>query len=245
MAHRVWFLVLSLAASCPGAKGDQDQYAGAEVCRSCHRDLADSQSKTAMANTWHGAGAALLPLHFAEKKTEGDGKASYEVRRAHEQLEFSVASAGKKELTAPVRAVVGGKRHGIIFLLGMDQMAGIPLERAALIEGRYALSHQGSLVLSPGFLKEPGDREDELGRVLSPTFERRCLACHGQPGTLGAGKQGGVRCESCHGPALAHVRSSTGGKRGQGMVRPATLKGAQIMEVCAQCHTGISATTHA
>jgi predicted CXXCH cytochrome family protein len=80
--------------------------------------------------------------------------------------------------------------------------------------------------------------------VLSPAFERRCLDCHGQPGTLGAGKQGGVRCESCHGPAAAHVRSSTGGNRGQGLVRPATLKGPKILEVCAQCHTGISATTH-
>ena len=244
MVHRFSFLVLSLAALCSGADGDQDQYAGAEVCGSCHRNLADSQSKTAMANTWHGGGAAFLPFHFDQKKTEGNGKASYEVRRADEKLEFSVTSAGKRELVVPVHAVVGGKRHGISFLLAVDQVGGISLERAALIEGRYALSHLGSLVLSPGFLKEPGDHEDELGRVLSPTFEQRCLACHGQPGTLGAGKQGGVRCESCHGPASAHVRSSTGGNRGQHLVRPQTLKGDKIMEVCAQCHTGLSATSH-
>jgi hypothetical protein len=185
MAHRFSFLVLSLAVLCPGAEGDQDQYAGAEVCRSCHRDLADSQSKTAMANTWHGAGAAFLPFHLDEKKTEGNGKVSYEVRRADEKLEFSVTNAGQRELTAPVHAVVGGKRHGISFLLGVDQFGGMALERAALIEARYALSHLGSLVLSPGFLKEPGDHEDELGRVLSPTFERRCLACHGQPEDFG------------------------------------------------------------
>jgi tetratricopeptide (TPR) repeat protein len=242
MAHRFSFLVLTLAVQCLGAEQDQDQYAGAEVCGSCHRDIADSQSKTAMANTWHGTGAAFVPLHFDQKKTEG--KATYEVRRAEGKLEFSVTSAGKRELPVPVHAVVGGKRHGISFLLGVDQIGGISLERAALIEGRYALSPLGLLVVSPGFLKTPGDHEDELGRVLSPAFERRCLDCHGQPGTLGAGKQGGVRCESCHGPASAHVHASTGGKRGQGFVRPATLKGEKIMEVCAQCHTGISAVTH-
>src|SRR5580658_6221534 len=95
MVHRFSLVVLSLALLCPGAAGDQDQYTGAEVCGSCHRDIADSQSRTAMANTWHGAGADFLPFHFDEKKTEGNGKVSYQVRRADEKLEFSVASAGK------------------------------------------------------------------------------------------------------------------------------------------------------
>jgi tetratricopeptide (TPR) repeat protein len=244
MLHRFLFLLLTLAAFCPGADVEQNQYAGPEVCASCHRGLADSQSKTAMANTWHGTGAAFLPSHFDEKKTEGNGKASYEIRRANERLEFSVTSPGKNELTVPVRAVVGGQRNGLSFLLGVDQIGRISLERAAMIEGRYVLSHLGSLVVSPGFLKEPGDHEDELGRVLSPAFERRCLDCHGQPDTLGAGKQGGVRCESCHGPALAHVRSFSAENRGQQLVKPRALQGAAIMEVCAQCHTGMSAITH-
>jgi predicted CXXCH cytochrome family protein len=243
MLHRFLFLVLSLAALCSGAEGNQAEYAGPETCAPCHRSIADSQSKTAMANTWHGTGAAFLPSHFDEKKTEGDGKASYEVRRAGERLEFLVTSAGKSEWTAAVRAVVGGQRNGVSFLLGVDEVGGISLERPAVIEGRY-VSRSGSLILSPGFLKEPGDHEDELGRVLSPAFERRCLDCHGQPDTLGAGKQGGVRCESCHGPALAHARSFSAENRGQQLVKPRALQGAAIMEVCAQCHTGISSTTH-
>ncbi|MGA7412072.1 MAG: hypothetical protein WBW33_16465, partial [Bryobacteraceae bacterium] len=173
-----------------------------------------------MANTWHGSVASSLPPDFHERKADANGKASYEVRRAGDLTEFSVVNAGRVKVTAPVRAMVGGKRHGVSFLLGMDQFGGISLERPAMIEARYALSPTGSLVLSPGFLKETGDREDELGRVLSPTFEQRCLGCHGKPDTPGAGKQGGVRCESCHGSGLAHVNSFSGAKGALPSVRP-------------------------
>jgi tetratricopeptide (TPR) repeat protein len=197
-----------------------------------------------MANTWHGSTASSLPPNFDERKVDGSGKASYDVRRAGDHVEFSVVSPGREKLTAPVLAMVGGKRHGVSFLLGVDQFGGIPIERPAMIEARYALSHLGQLVLSPGFLKATADHEDELGRVLSPTFERRCLSCHGKPDTLGAGKQGGVRCESCHGPASGHVDSATGARGSQQFVRPDHLEGGKIMEVCAECHDGLSTAVH-
>ena len=232
-----FFVALSVAGLCAGA--EQEHYAGSEVCAECHRPIYDTQAKTAMANTWHGNAATLPPLKFEE------GALHYEVRRAGDHVEFSVASAGKEKVTAQVSAMVGGKRHGLSFLLGLDQVGGIPLERPALVEGRYASSRLGTLVLSPGFPKEkPADYEDSLGRVLSPTFERRCLTCHGQPETLGAGKQGGVRCESCHGPVSAHVDSVTGGNQGRQLVRPKRLDDTNSMEVCAQCHNGLSTATH-
>jgi predicted CXXCH cytochrome family protein len=208
-----------------GALAQQDRYVGSEVCAGCHRAIYDSQAKTAMANTWRPNATPAQPLKLDE------GALHYEVRRAGDHVEFSVA-----KISAPVSAMVGGKRHGISYLLRLDRIDDIPLERAALIEGRYAVGRLGTLVLSPGFQKEePTDLEGSLGRVLNPRFEQRCLSCHGQPGTLGAGKQGGVRCESCHGPASAHVDSR---------VRPKHLSEANSMEVCAQCHSGLSATTH-
>ncbi len=196
-----------------------------------------------MANTWHGSADPSLPAKFDESVAEGKTDAlHYEVRRAGEHFEFSVAGAGPAKLTAPVDAIVGGKRHGLSFLLSLDQVGGIPLERRAVIEGRYAFSHLGSLVLSPGFSTDkPSNDEDQLGRVLSPTFEERCLSCHGKPETLGAGKQGGVRCESCHGPASEHVNSIASAKP---LVRPKSLAGASSIEVCAQCHNGLSASGH-
>lgn len=92
--------------------------------------------------------------------------------------------------------------------------------------------------MSPGFDPEkPANYEDSLGRTLSPGFEQRCLTCHGQPNTLGAGAQGGVRCESCHGPAEDHVQSL---KANATFQKPAALKGEKQLEVCGQCHMGLS-----
>ncbi len=247
MVVRSLFLVLSFFVVCLAAKTGKDGYAEPEICARCHPAIAAAQSKTAMANTWRGSIAASLPANFDEKKDEGaSDPLHYEVRRSGDRLEFSVANAGKEKLTAPVQAVVGGNRHGVSFLLGLDRIGGFPLERPVMLEGRYAFSPLHSLVLSPGFATEkPADGEDELGRVLSPTFEVRCLTCHGKPDTLGAGIQGGVRCESCHGPAAAHVNSVTAGNRGEQLIKPKTLARAEIVEVCAQCHSGLSAPAKA
>jgi predicted CXXCH cytochrome family protein len=238
------WLFLAFGTAALGAEAEHGRYAGSQVCAGCHRAIYDSQAKTAMANTWRANTAVQAPLRFEE------GPLHYQVRRAGQRVDFSVTTAGKEKsmapVNAPVKAMIGGKRHGVSFLLGVDQINGIPLERPALLEGRYAYSPLGTLVRSPGFLKEkPADYEDSLGRVLSPRFERRCLTCHGQPETLGAGKEGGVRCESCHGPAGAHVDSVTAGNHGQALVKPKHLDEANSMEVCAQCHSGLSATGHA
>ena len=238
------------AATCLGAYSAEPDhtgpnYAGPEVCSKCHKDIAASQISTAMANTWRGALAPSLPAIFDQKKVEGpDPVFQYEVRRLAEHFEFSVIPPHGPQTVLPVEAIIGGERHGMSFLARISQLDGIPLERPALIEGRYAYSPHGSLVLSPGFLNEkPSDLEDALGRVLSPNFEKRCLTCHGQPDTLGAGKHGGVRCESCHGPAGAHVNSMQGPNRPP--VIPEALTPAKATAACAQCHTGLSSVNHA
>ena len=198
-----------------------------------------------MANTWRGVLAPSLPANFDRRKVEGPDPAfQYQVRRLAEGFEFSVIPPQGPRTALPVEAIVGGERHGISFLARVTQVDGLPLERPALIEGRYAYSPHGSLVLSPGFLtQKPAGFEDTLGRVLSPSFEKKCLTCHGQPDTLGAGKHGGVRCESCHGPAAAHVDSMQAPNRQP--VKPDTLTPAKAMAACAQCHTGLSSANHA
>lgn len=232
---------LSAAGEAPPAP-----YAGPEVCSKCHKDIAATQSSTAMAKTWKGALAPSLPANFDEQTAEGpDPALHYEVLRRSGGFEFSVVSRGEKTVL-PVQAIIGGDRHGISFLPRITELDGIPLARSALLEGRYAASPHGSLVLSPGFQKEkPSNLEDTLGRVLSPAFERRCLTCHGQPHTLGAGSRGGVRCESCHGAAGAHVASMQAGNGEHSPVLPQPLTGAKVMDICGQCHTGLSAVTHA
>src|SRR5579875_2727707 len=229
---------------CFAGEATATRYAGPEICAKCHRDIAETQSSTAMANTWQGASAPSLSANFDQKKAEGPEPAlRYEVRRDTDGFEFSVVGPHAAQTVLPVEAIVGGKRHGMSFLVRVQQLDGIPLERPALIEARYAYSPQGALVLSPGFRNEkPSDWEDSIGRVLSPSFERRCVTCHGEPNTLGAGQHGGVRCESCHAPASAHVDSMQGASRQP--VVPEHLAGVKSIAVCAQCHTGLSSASH-
>ncbi|MBV8894878.1 MAG: peptidylprolyl isomerase [Acidobacteriaceae bacterium] len=238
-------VVLVAVAFSFAANAETPGYAGPEVCAKCHKEIATSQSATAMAKTWDAASTLPLPQGFDQKKSEGREPALiYEVRSSGGKLEFSMTCPQLGEMVLPVEAVIGGKRHGVSFLARVRDVDGIPLARSALIEARYAYSPHGSLVLSPGFQTEkPATWERALGRVLSPAFEQRCLTCHGQPGTLGAGAHGGVHCESCHGPAAEHVESMTAS--GREPIRAESITGAKSIEICAQCHTGLNNFNHA
>lgn len=74
---------------------------------------------------------------------------------------------------------------------------------------------------------------DPAGRIL------RCFACHstGVPSVDAAGRisphEPGVRCESCHGPAAAHVRAG-GGKFN--IENPGRYRAAAINDQCGACH---------
>jgi len=164
------------------------------------------------------------------------------VRRLTSGFSFTTKLGDGPPITLPVEALVGGPRHGISFLLRIDGLEGIPLERPALIEGRYAYStpHR-RLVISPGFsLEPPQSYESAFGKILSPVFEKKCLTYHGQPNQAGAGSHGGIGCESCHGPGMAHIQAVSKGKALGSILNPGKVTGEQAMEVCSQCHTGFS-----
>jgi predicted CXXCH cytochrome family protein len=236
-------LVAFSALECAADSGDA-HYAGAAVCGSCHREIAASQAKTAMAKTWQGAGTQLLPAGYHGRAKEGStGKAfEYEVQRQSNGFVFSAVMPGGAKTSLPVKVIMGGERHGLSFLLSMDKLGAVPLERPALIEGRYVYNWPNhALAISPGLGSgEPSSYEDAFGRVLSPGFQGRCLTCHGEPGTLGAGAHGGVQCESCHGPGLEHAQAIREGKPGASIVNPNKLAVDQRLDTCARCHTGFA-----
>jgi tetratricopeptide (TPR) repeat protein len=236
-------LLLLFAPLCFRGDSGETHYAGPEACSLCHKDIAASQTHTAMARTWHGAVTSLLPVSYHAVAKEGSSKPlAYEIRRQGNHFEYSTTMPDGTKAILPVKAIVGGERHGLSFLVSIDKLNGIPLERPALIEARYVYNTpHNALALSPGFPSEtPRSYEIAFGRVISPTFEVKCLTCHGEPGTLGAGKQGGVRCESCHGSGFEHIQSGGKGQPGAGMINPKVLTGEQSIEICAQCHSGFA-----
>jgi predicted CXXCH cytochrome family protein len=218
------------------------RYAGAAVCASCHKEIAASQARTAMATTWRSA-AAPLPAGYHGRATEGSTKVlEYEVERQGNGFVFAARTPDGLRTVLPVKVVMGGERNGLSFLLSIEKLGALPLERPALIEARYVYnSPNHALAISPGFSSEPpGSYEDAFGRVISPGFQEKCLTCHGEPGTPGAGTQGGVQCESCHGPGLDHVEALRQGKPGTGMADPKKLAAVGSLEPCARCHIGFS-----
>ncbi len=218
-------------------------YVGSAACAKCHREIAASQSHSNMALTWHGATTLSLPTDYSAQFREGPApEIEYRLSRKQDRFTFEVKLPGRDTVALPVETIVGGRRHGLSFLARLTELGGVPLTRPALVETRYLHgAAENRLALSAGFPPEkPSSYETALGRVLSPGFEKKCLACHGL-NTRKEVNESGVRCEACHGPGAPHLAAiAQGGKGGLGIVNPARLTHDQSLEICAQCHSGFS-----
>lgn len=212
----------------------QDGYVGAKVCAGCHTSIAGHQTHSNMALSWQDRAP------YAAETDEG----GIRYHLTHERLRVELP--GSPVVSVPVEAAVGGRRHGISFLARLTELQGVKLARAPLIEARYLQSAESKgLVLSPGFPAEkPSSYETAFGRVLSPSVEKKCLACHGAPQSTPA-RGAGVQCEACHGPGQAHLAGlskpqAAQGPGDHGIVNPANLSNDKSIELCARCHAGFS-----
>jgi tetratricopeptide (TPR) repeat protein len=209
-------------------------YIGPQPCELCHKDIAASQERTAMANTWQVLATTWLPPLFSASIADD---LTYRIQRWDSSFTYSVNLDSGRKLTLPVAVLMGGRRHGLGFLSAIDNVDGTLLARRTLIQARYAWSQeQNKLLLAPGCVAtKPTSLEAALGVVLSPEFESRCLACHGEPNKQGTGTQGGVHCESCHGPGSDHLANP-----GKGIINPKKLSNDESINVCARCHVGLT-----
>jgi hypothetical protein len=194
-----------------------------------------------MALTWLSPAVSAFAAGYTRDTSEGPPPAiEYHVAHNGSALSYQVRLPERAAVTLPVESVVGGKRHGLSFLARLEELEEHALGRPALIEARYLHSaHSNDLVVSPGFPAEkPSGYETALGRVLSPSFEKKCLSCHGSPQHSPSG-QAGVQCEDCHGPGQAHVAAVSQG-RAEPILNPGKLKPEEQIEFCARCHAGFS-----
>jgi tetratricopeptide (TPR) repeat protein len=192
-----------------------------------------------MANTWQGPLTSWLPPTF---RVSVSSDFFYELKREGAALNYSVAGPGTTKVNLPVGMIVGGQRHGLGFLIPVRQIDGTPLARPALIQTRYTWSpDKKKLLIAPGCTESrPQSLESALGLVLSPTFEERCLSCHGKPNPVGSKTGGGVQCESCHGPGSEHILAVGRGTPEEGILNPKRLSTEGSIAVCAQCHVGLT-----
>ncbi len=165
----------------------------------------------------------------------------YELKRTSEAFTYSVRF-GSSNVTLPVDVLMGGQRHGLGFLASVSNLDGLPLARRTMVQARYEWSpEKQQLLLAPGcVVLKPRTLDAALGVVLSPTFESRCLSCHAQPDEAGSGRDGGIHCESCHGPGSSHLAAAARGAPKQGIVNPKRLSPEASIDVCARCHIGLA-----
>lgn len=237
------FVVLLFVLCSAAVAGEGPGYVGRDVCAGCHKDIAATQSHTAMARTWQGVSTKLLPPNYVEQHAEGPAPAiQYGVNRSDGKLQFHIQLPNRQPLSYPVETTVGGTRHGLSFLFRVPDLEGSPLPRAPLVEARYLhyIPHD-RLELSPGFPQnKPANYETALGRVLTPGFGAKCLSCHGEPRVHATRTETGVSCESCHGPGQAHLVALSNGSADKAILNPQKLPIKDRMKPCSQCHSGFS-----
>ncbi len=230
--------MVSVASACLAAEDPKASFVGPEACAICHPGIAAQQSQTAMASTWQRPSTPWLPAAFQASVADD---LPYLLKRTSDAFTYTVDFGGST-FALPVDILMGGRRHGLGFLASVREVDGISLARPALVQARYEWSpERKQLLLAPGcVLAKPRTLDAALGVVLSPTFESRCLSCHGQPNSSGSGKDGGVHCESCHGPGSGHIAGVKRGSPNQGIVNPKRLTIDESIDVCSRCHIGLA-----
>lgn len=234
-------LVLTL---CLGAARAEKKpgYVGSETCALCHAQIAERHSPSRMARTWQTFPGPLLRADYSRKKLEGPAPAvEYLIASHKRQWTYQVTLPGRKPISLPVEAALGGDRHGVSFLARLTDLEGSSPGRSALIATRYFHSaRSGQLALNPGFpTEQPSSLETGLGWVLSPSFEVRCLTCHGSPAYAPTAERG-VGCESCHGSGKSHLEAVAEQRSDKAILHPSKLSKEKLNQLCSQCHSGFS-----
>jgi predicted CXXCH cytochrome family protein len=241
-----------VAASAPWADGALPGYADSTVCAACHRQIADTYSKTGMSRSFRSVGTdSRLPElesssydhapsseHFLSQRRDG----KYYIRR-------TTAGGGGQatnSLEEPVDYTVGSGDHAVNYLHRTrdNQLVEIPITWYAESGGHWGMS--------PGY-----DRPRHPG--FSRAISYRCMFCHNQYPDLAGGPGNwdgatvfpaqlpeGIDCQRCHGPAASHVEAARQGRPSSdiraAVVNPARLTPERQMEVCMECHLETTST---
>jgi hypothetical protein len=199
-------------------------YMGNRTCRSCHREIYESYSRTAMGQTSGPAFSSLIEGTYRHERSGVEYRVYAEGERAYLAYERpgDPGMRGRQEL----EDFVGSNTRGRTFLFRIEGL----LYQSPI---NYYAEKKG-WDMSPGYQSL---QEMELNHPVPPS----CLFCHAsrvQVPTPGAPNryagapflQPGVGCERCHGPGEDHVSG-----RGA-LVNPANLRGERRDSVCVQCH---------
>lgn len=231
------FLFTAATAQQPG------EFVGAQVCGSCHSAQFESQSKSGHARTLHRAPNHPLAGAFVpERPLRREPNFRFRFKAVGEQIIVS-ADDGEYVMELPLEWAFGAGDHGITFVSRLDK--NLYLEHAF---SYYA--DIGSLDITTGHEKEkPETLHQAMGMAYPVEGEGQsiagCFRCHSTGGLSFSGShkidvaEKGVRCEVCHGPGRAHVKSVSGGKvelARRHINNPRRMSAGEMNQFCGTCH---------
>lgn len=202
----------------------QLQLTGSKLCGQCHAAIYRKYSTSPMALTSGTTDTTAVPLQTFE---------------ANSGYRYSIASEGRKlVLKFSKNGAKTAEQRQLPYFIGSGAVA-----------RSYLMAMDGFLYEAPAtYYSGPAKWGPSPGynRYAYPFLTRAivpgCLQCHTTGVQPIAGTQngyqkwpwveGGVGCESCHGPGARHV---AGGKSAD-IVNPAKLDAERRDSVCAQCH---------
>ena len=221
-----------------------DRYAGSGACRTCHvREY----------ERWQATGMARMLRPYRPEHVIGDFANGRTVdNRARAVLDggrhfIEIRRGESPEWTRyPVDYTIGSKWQQAYATTLADQ-------RILVFPVQYSREHGGWLnywkvVDSPGSVRADIARFHEVPEQA--IYQTTCAPCHTSQLRFAKGAarpeaatfhEGGVNCETCHGPAAAHVEAYRGGRRQPRAaiappVRFTGLAAAESVAICAQCH---------
>jgi len=238
-------------AARPLFERDQD-YVGASACRACHPDHHASWRRTFHASMTQLPDRTTVRGRFDGTAVTAFGASATPFARDGRFFFQLPAVGGDGPREAEVALTVGSRRYQQYFER-VDGPSGTVYRRLPLLwhigEGRWM--HMNGVFL---------ESDDDDWSKHQAIWNANCVFCHNTgiaPGLKPDGDSGnkrfdthvadvGIACESCHGPARAHVSLYTspvaryGAARGRGgpraIVDPLRVGQAQSAALCGQCH---------
>ena len=218
-------------------------YIGAQACAECHRDRFEDFRRTAHHLTSRFPGSESIQGSFSPDHAI--------VRTRNPSLRFEITAEkdgfyqtaiigkgeGRYRRTERIDIVTGSGKIGQTYLFWQgDRLYQLPISY---------FSQQQRWINSPGY----PDGEVNFARGVVP----RCLECHAtwfesESYTSNKYNRGhfvlGVSCERCHGPGAEHAayqRANPDAKGIPHILHPGRLDPPRLIDLCAQCHSGVGA----
>jgi tetratricopeptide (TPR) repeat protein len=213
-------------------------YVGSARCSGCHSATHWSEQQSLHARTFRrGTDLASLPLPGGPLSDPARPAVTHTVARSGGEVRFETHDRDQT-----YRALVDyafGSGHRGVTLVGHD-------EKGRMRELRLSHYADGpAWDVTTGHPPQPPPGEDFLGRFLTTDQLLSCFECHTTVARAALDRAGpqshdrGVGCERCHGPGGNHLKAVAAKLPDLAIARPGPASGAQVVAVCAACHSPI------